>query len=99
MHTKTSRERVAEVTASLGAGILGAGIGVLLEKYLGPMAIGLVALGGAMHAFGMWDMRRMEKTSGFAPRPVWSLTLYWICWLALAALGLYALFRHLILLL
>lgn len=94
MHAKTSRERIAELTASIGAGILGAGIGILLEKYLGPIALMLIALGGTMHGFGMWEMRRMERTSGFSRRPVWSLALYWICWLALVGLGLYILFRY-----
>jgi hypothetical protein len=57
MHGKTSRERVAELTSSLGAGILGAGLGILAEKYLGRIAFILVALGGTMHAFGMLDTR------------------------------------------
>lgn len=46
MRAKYTREQVAELTSSLGAGIPGAGIGILLEKYLGRVAFGLVALGG-----------------------------------------------------
>lgn len=94
MHIKTSRERFAELTSSLGAGILGAGIGILLARYVERLGIPLLLLGGCMHAFGMWDMRRMERTGSLSPRPLWSVLLYWICWLALLGMASYSLMRR-----
>ena len=89
MHSKSGRERFAELTSSLGAGILGAGLGILLARYLKGVAIPLLILGGFMHAFGMWDMRRMERSGPWVRRPLWSLMLYWICWLLLIGIGVY----------
>jgi hypothetical protein len=91
VHHKTQRERFAELTSSLGAGILGVGLGVLLARYLKTTWIPLVILGGGMHAFGMWDMRRMERVGGLSPRPLWSLLLYWVCWIALAGMAMFVL--------
>lgn len=87
MRAKSARERWAETTSSLGAGILGAGLGATFATYLGPMGLLLIGLGGFMHVWGMWDMRRMERAAG-AVRPVWSTALYWICWLLLAGLAI-----------
>jgi hypothetical protein len=89
MHSKTSRERFAELTSSLGAGILGAGIGSVGHRYLGSIGIPLLVLGLGMHGFGMWDMRRMERAGVLAPRPLWSLILYGLCWLCLLGIAVY----------
>lgn len=90
MQKKSSRERFAGLTSSLGAGILGAGLGILLARNLSGLGLPFLFLGGVMHAFGMWDMRRMERNGTLSPRPLWSLLLYWICWLLLAGIGIYA---------
>lgn len=86
-----SRERVAQLTSALGAGILGAGLGILLARYLHGLSLPLLFLGGSMYAFGMWDLRRMERAGALAPRPLWAILLYWICWLALMGIAVYAL--------
>ncbi len=91
MQTKSSRERFAQLTSALGAGVLGAGIGIVLARYLSGLGLPLLFLGGAMHAFGMWDMRRMERDGTLAPRPFWSLLLYWICWLLMGGIAIYIL--------
>jgi hypothetical protein len=91
MHTQSSRERFAELTSSLGAGILGAGLGILFAPYLPGLSLPLLFLGGSMHAFGMWDMRRMERSGAQASRPLWALLPYWICWLVLIGIGIYIL--------
>jgi hypothetical protein len=87
MRAMTSREKWAQTTSSLGAGILGLGLGALLHAYLGRSGLALAALGALMHAWGMWDMRRLETAAG-AARPAWSTALYWICWLFLAGLAI-----------
>jgi hypothetical protein len=86
-HGKSPRVRFAETTSSIGAGILGIGLGVLFAKYLNAFGVAFLLLGTLMHAWGMFDMRRMEIGSGHN-RPLWSTLLYWICWLALGVLTL-----------
>ena len=81
---KTPRQRWAETTSSLGAGLLGAGIGSTFPGTLGRIGIPLILLGAAMHGWGMFDMRRMEASR---VRPAWSAVLYWVCWLLLAGLA------------
>lgn len=39
-----SRLKLAELTSSLGAGVLGAGIGVLLAAWLGGLALPILAV-------------------------------------------------------
>lgn len=88
------RLKLAELTSSLGAGVLGAGIGVLFSGYLGGLGLPLLFLGLLLHAWGMMDKHAIEAGSG-ATRVWWSLALYWICWLGLAGLAAYAVARAL----
>jgi hypothetical protein len=74
---KGSRERLAELTSTVGAGLLGVGLGSWLSPWIGREAGLLLVLGIAMHSWGMFDMRRMEGKA--AKRPLWSLVLYWVC--------------------
>jgi hypothetical protein len=74
----------AELTSSVGAGILGAGIGVLIAQWLRPYALLVLALGIAMHAWGMYDKHRLE--AGELRQVWWSELLYWSCWVSLVAL-------------
>lgn len=88
-----SRLKLAELTSSLGAGVLGAGVGLLLATWLGGLALPILAVGLTMHAWGMRDKHALE--AGLA-QPRWSAALYWACWLILGGLGLYAIARLLI---
>ena len=85
-----SRLKLAELTSSLGAGVLGAGIGVLLAAWLGGLALPILAIGLVMHAWGMRDKHALEAGT---PQPAWASVLYWACWLILAGLALYAVVR------
>lgn len=87
-----SRLKLAELTSSLGAGVLGAGIGVLLATWLDGLALPILAVGLLLHAWGMRDKHALEAG---VVQPVWSSALYWACWLILAALALYAIARAL----
>ncbi len=89
---EAQRLRVAELTSGVGAGIIGAGIGVLLAGYLAGLALPILAVGLLLHAWGMRDKHALEAG---AAHVWWSNTLYWICWLALAGLALYAIARSL----
>lgn len=81
-----SRLRLADLTSSVGAGVLGIGVGALFGPKLAFLAIPVLLTGAAMHAVGMLDKHRLEGRLGVA-RPWWSTTLYWLCWLALAAIA------------
>ena len=78
----------AETTSSVGAGVLGAGVGLLAGRWLQPFAIPIVIVGLAMHAWGMYDKHRLEARVS-APRIWWVELLYWGCWIGLASLLAY----------
>ena len=78
-----TRLKVAELTSSAGALVLGVGLGALFPQWFASAA-GSIALAGVIaHAFGMWDKHRLEGKVSPASEP-WVTTVYWICWLLLA---------------
>ena len=88
----TTHLKRAELLSSLGAGVLGAGIALLLPKQLGPYAIPILLLGLISHSVGMTQKHRLEQQSHVI-RIWWSEALYWLCWLGLAALLLLIVIR------
>ncbi len=80
----------AELLSSLGAGVLGAGIALLLTNILSSYAIPILVLGLVSHTIGMSRKHSLEQ-KGHSTRVLWVEALYWFCWLALAALLLYIL--------
>ena len=83
-----ARLKRAETTSAFGAGILGAGIALLLAELLKSYAVPILVLGLVMHAWGMYDKHRLE-TSGGTARLWWVEALYWGCWVALGVLIVY----------
>jgi hypothetical protein len=83
------RLRLAELSSSLGAGVLGLGIGVLISASVAGLGWPILVVGLVLHAWGMADKHRIEAKQG-APRVWWSTLLYWLCWVALAAIVSYA---------
>jgi hypothetical protein len=84
--------RLAELTSSLGAGVLGVGLGALLASHLRGLGVPVLLLGALLHAWGMADKHRLEAKAG-VPTVWWSTLLYWICWVLLAALVVYIVVR------
>jgi hypothetical protein len=82
----------AELLSSLGAGVLGAGIALLLSNLLASYALPILLLGIVAHTVGMSQKHALEQ-QGDNTRVWWVEGLYWFCWLALAVLVLYILFR------
>jgi hypothetical protein len=79
-----TRLKVAELTSGVGALVLGIGLGALTSDWVGRAA-GLVTLMGLVtHGVGMRDKHRLESTPEAADRR-WTVALYWVCWLLLAA--------------
>ena len=83
----------ADLLSSFGAGILGAGIGLLLAQLLAPYAIPILLLGLISHTVGMSQKHRLER-QGERARIWWIEALYWFCWLALAALLVFVIFKR-----
>ena len=79
-----NRRKRAELTSGVGALVLGLGLGVLFSRWLAPGAGLITAIGLCMHAFGMWDMRRLDVRDEVDIQG-WASWLYWLCWLSLAA--------------
>ncbi len=91
--THVARVKKADLLSSLGAGVLGAGIALLLPNQLAPYAIPILLLGLISHAVGMSQKHGLEQ-QGEVVR-VWSAeTLYWLCWLALVGLLLLIVVRQ-----
>lgn len=88
-----SRIKQAELLSSVGAGVLGAGIALLLAKLLTPYAIPILLIGLVSHAAGMSRKHGLEGQSE-SVRLGWAEALYWFCWLALAALLIFIIFRQ-----
>jgi hypothetical protein len=80
---EVSRQKRAELAGTAGAGVLGAGLGVLLAQWAAPYALALVIVGVVLHGWGMVEKHRMEAGAAV---PLWSKSLYWLCWIVLAVL-------------
>jgi hypothetical protein len=83
---QSRRLKRAELTSGIGALILGIGIGVLLFRYISPYSIPVLLTGLFMHAWGMFDKRRLEHETE-QKSLWWTETLYWLCWILLIMLG------------
>lgn len=81
--------KLAELTSTLGAGVIGAAVGLALASNLREFVTPIFALGLLMHLWGMTDKHAIE-TRGGAVRPRWAALLYWFCWVALIAIAAYA---------
>jgi hypothetical protein len=88
-----ARVKKVELLSSFGAGILGGGIALLLANLLTPYAIPILFLGLMSHAVGMSQKHSLEQHSE-AIRVWWAEVLYWLCWLALAALLVWIVIRQ-----
>ena len=77
--------RVAQLTSSIGAGVLGIGLGSITSHWIDSLGIPVLVVGLVMHAVGMATQHRLERREGQA-RPWWSTLLYWLRWASLALL-------------
>ncbi|NOH02626.1 MAG: hypothetical protein HND47_12050 [Chloroflexi bacterium] len=79
--------------SSIGAGVLGAGIALLMANFLAAYAIPILLLGLLSHAAGMSRKHNLERESQ-GVRLGWVEALYWFCWLALAGLLVFIVLRQ-----
>ncbi len=81
-----ARLKQAEIASSLGAGVLGLGLGALAAPYLSNLIAPILVLGVLLHGWGMFDKHAIERGAG--RRDTWWMkALYWFCWIALAILA------------
>jgi hypothetical protein len=68
--------------------VLGAGVALLLQRWLLTFALPILIVGLAAHAWGMFEKHRVES-SGNIQRARWEKVLYWACWVGLGGLIAY----------
>jgi hypothetical protein len=83
--------KLAELTSSIGAGVLGLGLGAYFGDHLKSFSLSIVAIGILSHAIGMFDKHRLESQANSVPI-FWIKLLYWICWASMALLIVYFIF-------
>lgn len=84
MMATTQRQKLAQLTSSIGAGVLGIGIGALVATPLHGLELVVIAVGLVLHLWGMVDNHRAERG---APQPAWATAAYWLCWVGLVGLA------------
>lgn len=87
MHGRSAAAKGAELASGLGAIVLGAGLALVLPEWLRSYALPLLAGGAIVHGAGMTLKYRLENRDG--PPLGWEQALFWLCWICLAALGLW----------
>jgi uncharacterized membrane protein YecN with MAPEG domain len=87
MESKVGRLRLAELTSSLGALVLGLGLGALFSEWLAGYGVWVLITGAVVHAWGMYDKNQLERRTD-VPEIWWHVYAYWGCWLLLALGGL-----------
>jgi len=89
-----TRLKRAELLATIGAGALGAGFALLIQRWREVLAAMLLVVGLIVHGWGIYAKRRLENESRL-PRTPWVDTVYWLCWAALGGLIAYIVVRYL----
>ena len=78
----------AELVGGLGAGVLGAGLGLVFKQLLDGLALPLLLVGGTVHGLAMFQKHHLDASNETAG-PRWTLWAYWACWLLLLVLAAY----------
>ena len=78
--------RHAQLLSTVGAALFGAGVALFAASWLSDWKYALAGLGLLLHVAGMLGKRAAEGRA--APdRSIWEDTVYWGCWIILAALA------------
>ena len=88
MDADQNRLKKIELLGSLGAGILGAGLALLLTRWLEHHAVAILMVGIACHGWAMFAKRRLESKAN-KPRPAWVVAAETFCWLMIMFLLAY----------
>jgi hypothetical protein len=86
--TYAAQIKRAELASGIGALVLGLGLGAIGARLVAPGALGVLAAGGVLHAWGMHDKHRLERgTETGSVR--YAAALYRTCWAMLLAVLVY----------
>ena len=96
MQTKPTGIQLAQSASSLGAGILGFGIGAMWGNLFTStiLIIVIIVVGACLHVYGMYivQMKNAGKNAGTIAKILWISA--WLCLLILAALFIYLLVQQ-----
>ncbi len=88
-HDRTlTKAKLEELASTVGAGILGFGLGALLSNYIQQYAFGIILIGLIMHGWGMYTTHHQNKKE-----ISWINLLYWFCWIIIIGLAVYVLVK------
>ena len=87
MRDRKRSVKAAELASSLGAGVLGSGLALVLPVSLRVDGWTLLLAGAVVHGAGMTLKYRLETRNG--PRPWWERALFWLCWAILGTLAMW----------
>lgn len=82
MSDKIKTKSVEMQASTIGAGVLGFGLGALLAGFVQQYAFWIIAFGIVLHSWGMYRMHTGKEN-------IFSKILYWLCWAILAGLVIY----------
>ena len=85
-NSKDSELKQAELASTLGAGIIGFGLGVYFAGYFASYALWVIVIGDALHGVAMYKKAEMKPTT-----LRWAKWLYWLCWAIIIGLAIYIL--------
>lgn len=80
-----ARRRRAELVSTTGAGVLGAGVGLLFARTLSQYTLPILLIGLFCHGWGMYEKHLVDLHQG-ERLPRWVDWVYWMCWIMLAGL-------------
>lgn len=83
--TDMQNQQLYQSASSLGTGILGLGLGILLSRWLGAWTPFLIAAGLFIHGWGMYKLHYSGNAS-WSKLPGWLKISVGVCWLVLAGL-------------
>jgi hypothetical protein len=85
MDRNASRLKQLELLGGIGAGILGAGVALILAKWLTSYAIPILLIGIVAHGFAMFAKGRLERQSSVI-QPWWAIAAEGACWVMILGL-------------
>jgi hypothetical protein len=83
------RRNAAVLLSSVGAGLAGIGLGMMVGSSLIGLKWVILGVGIAVHLAGMVGRRRLQRDQGYQLAR-WEQAGYWLCWASTAALAAYA---------
>lgn len=87
----SGRRKRAELISTTGAGVLGAGIGLLFAQWLAAYAVAFLLVGLVCHGWGMYEKHRLDAKLGAAAW--WLEWAYRLCWVLLGGLAVYIIWK------